>query len=97
MKAAIWMTSRKIMERQAIASGREPEKPVRMCVICKRRFAKRQLFRYVLNETGEKIFDEQKRAPGRGAYCCLDPGCREKFALWKPGRKKCKSGGILGR
>lgn len=72
-------------------------RPVRMCVICRGRFGKRELDRYVLTLSGELGLDEKQRAPGRGWYCCRGDGCRKKFALWKPGCRKRRSGGAVGR
>ncbi|MBD5640831.1 MAG: YlxR family protein [Desulfovibrio sp.] len=66
--------------------------PVRMCVICRRRYPKAQLIRYVLSATGGMLADERKIMPGRGWYCCQDAICREKFGKFRP-RGKIRSRG----
>lgn len=71
--------------------------PIRMCVICRRRFAKKQLSRHILDCAGLLKFDERKEMPGRGWYCCTDPLCREKFEKFKPKLKIHKSGKATGK
>lgn len=81
--------------------------PARMCVICRRRFAKSQLLRHVLapaalnGPDGETRADagksgleadEAQARPGRGWYVCSDPECREKFL--KLGRVRRKRKGV---
>ncbi len=69
--------------------------PTRMCVICRRRFAKSQLLRHVLSPSGgEKTLeaDEAQKRPGRGWYVCSAPACREKFA--KMGQPKSRRKGV---
>ena len=80
---------------------------MRMCVICRRRFAKSQLLRHVLvpapsdGPDGEARADAGKSGleadkaqarPGRGWYVCSDPECREKFL--KLGRVRRKRKGV---
>ncbi|MDR2161810.1 MAG: DUF448 domain-containing protein [Desulfovibrio sp.] len=60
--------------------------PVRMCVICGRRAAKKELSRFVLPaRDGAPAADEKQTAPGRGFYVCAQGRCREAFARsgWK--------------
>ena len=77
--------------------------PTRMCVICRRRFAKSQLLRHVLPQvdaeqipggTGESGLeaDEAQVRPGRGWYVCSNPECRKKFS--KLGRIRRKRKGV---
>lgn len=51
-----------------MGAGHEPS---RMCVICRRRFAKSQLLRHVLSSSGGEgtlEADEAQKKPGRGWY-----------------------------
>lgn len=77
--------------------------PTRMCVICRRRFAKSQLLRHVLppadadrtpDSAGESGLEADKAQvrPGRGWYVCSDPECRKKFS--KLGRIRRKRKGV---
>ena len=66
--------------------------PERMCVICRRRFPKAELARYVAGPSG-MTFDEEKTMPGRGWYVCSDTGCRNRFAKFRPGVRRKK--GVL--
>lgn len=61
--------------------------PVRMCVICRRRFAKAELRRHVLTPEGSLIIDETHTGPGRGWYLCSDPACERRFAKYRPGTR----------
>ncbi len=61
--------------------------PERMCVICRQRFPRGTLRRYVLSPTGEACFDEHQTMPGRGWYLCTNPCCEQKFAKYKPRAK----------
>ncbi|ABM29448.1 hypothetical protein DDE01_21090 [Desulfovibrio desulfuricans] len=69
----------------------ERHQPIRMCVICRRRFAKHELLRYVCPAEGAApVADERQVLPGRGWYVCGDPACRErlrKFGGWRRKRK----------
>lgn len=69
--------------------------PVRMCVVCRRRFAKSQLLRHVPASDGASagnglVADETQTGSGRGWYLCDDPVCRERFAHMKFRRKSHK-------
>lgn len=68
--------------------------PVRMCVVCRRRFAKSQLLRHVSVPEGAAgnglEADEAQTRPGRGWYVCDDPACRARFAGMKFRRKSHK-------
>ncbi|QGY41620.1 DUF448 domain-containing protein [Pseudodesulfovibrio cashew] len=72
--------------------------PVRMCVVCRKRFPKRELTRYVcpeslreLTENGPVPDPEQKR-PGRGYYVCVQAECRERFPKMIIGLMKKRKG-----
>lgn len=65
------------------------EEPVRMCMICRRRFAKSQLLRHVLApapEGGREMLqaDMAQKRTGRGWYVCRAPECREKLTKAEP-------------
>lgn len=64
------------------------ECPVRMCVICRRRFAKATLVRHVLTPQGALLVDAEKNKPGRGWYVCSDPVCERKFAHYRPNARR---------
>ena len=54
--------------------------PVRTCVMCGTKTAKRDLVRVMLTPQGECIVDETGKRPGRGAYLCHRPDCWERAA-----------------
>ncbi len=67
--------------------------PVRMCVICRQRFPKRELLRFTLNRDGSPEADHRQVHPGRGWYVCGRQQCRDKLGKYRPagrhmGRKK---------
>ena len=48
----------------------------RMCVGCREEKTKRELLRIVRNASGEDVqIDITGKAPGRGAYVCLNRAC----------------------
>lgn len=51
--------------------------PVRTCVACRKREENTRLLRWVAGASGP-VPDEAGRAPGRGAYLCLDEACLDK-------------------
>ncbi|MBO4369061.1 MAG: DUF448 domain-containing protein [Desulfovibrio sp.] len=57
--------------------------PVRMCVICRRRFLKSELTRFRLMPDGVLQKDEKQIGPGRGWYICSDPHCAKKFLSFR--------------
>lgn len=46
-------------------------------MFCRRRFPKRDMLRFVLNN-GDVVVDKTLSYPGRGAYCCMDKECIER-------------------
>jgi predicted RNA-binding protein YlxR (DUF448 family) len=52
--------------------------PMRMCVSCRERFAKKDLIRIVASTDGTVQVDPTGRMPGRGAYVCHNPECMKK-------------------
>jgi hypothetical protein len=71
------------------------EGPVRMCVICRRRFSKDELQRFTCPVHGALTLtaDSTGNRPGRGFYLCRDAACRNKFERFKGWQKKCKGVG----
>jgi len=78
-----------------------PEGPVRMCVICRQRWPKASLARYVIVETeglGEGApknalsADVRAVMPGRGFYLCRDEACGAKFHKFSGWRKHFHGG-----
>jgi predicted RNA-binding protein YlxR (DUF448 family) len=49
--------------------------PVRTCVGCRERAAKRELIRVVAGPDGTVLVDRRARMPGRGAYLHRDATC----------------------
>lgn len=67
------------------------ELPIRMCVICRGRFEKKNLHRYVLRVT-EKEDIILAQGDGRGYYHCVSEKCTQLFLLlrWFSKRKRVK-------
>ena len=63
--------------------------PVRMCVICRRRYPKQALQRHVVVEGGLEGDSTQTR-PGRGYYVCSDEACLSKFAKFRPQTRRVR-------
>jgi len=53
--------------------------PIRTCVSCGTKQAKRDLIRLTLNGAGQVIRDDQGKAQGRGAYVCKSKSCCEQL------------------
>ncbi len=58
--------------------------PERMCVVCRRRFPKESLERYVrpqgaMDRDATPVHDPAQTMPGRGYYVCGQARCRERF------------------
>ncbi|MBT8329229.1 MAG: YlxR family protein [Desulfofustis sp.] len=51
---------------------------VRTCVGCGGKFTKSELIRYVWCDSGP-VPDPAQRALGRGAYCCKQKKCSDRF------------------
>lgn len=52
--------------------------PNRMCVVCRKKYEKQSLKRFVLTDEG--IFhDPTGKQDGRGAYVCMNPSCQQKI------------------
>jgi hypothetical protein len=64
--------------------GNKGHQPERMCVVCRNRFPKEELTRYVRPEdlNGPDSLpapDPAMNRPGRGYYVCGQARCRERF------------------
>ncbi|PID29430.1 MAG: hypothetical protein CSB55_01820 [Candidatus Cloacimonadota bacterium] len=57
--------------------------PERTCCICGNKKYQKDLFRFVLSEHSEPVFDLKRRLFGRGYYVCSEPECLKKIDLWK--------------
>lgn len=74
--------------------------PVRMCVVCRERFPKRELTRFVCPDTARQLAQEGPVAdpgqtlPGRGYYICDQARCREIFPKMITGLMKKRQGDI---
>jgi predicted RNA-binding protein YlxR (DUF448 family) len=53
--------------------------PIRTCVSCGAKQAKRDLIRFLVNGAGQVVRDDQGKAQGRGAYVCRSKSCREEL------------------
>jgi predicted RNA-binding protein YlxR (DUF448 family) len=64
--------------------------PLRTCVICRVRQAKRTLARFVCPAPAAAALvpDPEQLLPGRGFYLCSNDSCRTKFERYKGWRKK---------
>ncbi|HIQ37903.1 MAG TPA: DUF448 domain-containing protein [Desulfocapsa sulfexigens] len=63
--------------------------PIRTCIICRKHIEKYLLLRYVWeSEIGNIVLDESQTRPGRGAYCCDEEICRQRFLIRKQGWKR---------
>jgi uncharacterized protein len=52
--------------------------PMRTCLGCRRRRAKRELVRLARRPDGIVVVDTAGTGPGRGAYVCGEPECVER-------------------
>ncbi|WP_320169044.1 DUF448 domain-containing protein [Maridesulfovibrio sp.] len=65
--------------------------PTRSCVICRQRFAKEELFRFVAGKgaSGDELVpDDAKDMQGRGYYVCGNEKCLERLKFFRPRKKK---------
>ncbi|MFW5722914.1 MAG: YlxR family protein [Desulfohalobiaceae bacterium] len=76
-------------------SLRQPSQhPVRMCVVCRGRFVKQDLQRYVCPVGSEALLleDGTGTLPGRGFYVCASEECRSRFPKFRGWQKMCNRG-----
>ena len=50
-------------------------KPLRMCMVCRKRCEKSELIRIVKKSPYEVLIDSTGKASGRGAYICCSEDC----------------------
>lgn len=74
-----------------MSDGQTNHVPVRMCVICRRRFPKRKLTRYIRPaDAAGPIEDESQTRPGRGYYLCDDEACLQRISKYKGWQRSAK-------
>ncbi|MFP4071080.1 MAG: YlxR family protein [Desulfovibrionales bacterium] len=64
-----------------------------MCVICRDRFPKNELTRYVCPPPGgirSLVIDDAGKTDGRGFYLCSREACRTRLPKFKGWVSKCK-------
>jgi hypothetical protein len=59
--------------------------PIRSCVVCRKKFAKSRLYRFVI-EDGKIIMNSKQFYQGRGYYTC--DACLDKLEKWMKQRKR---------
>lgn len=66
--------------------------PERMCVICRKRFSKQFLIRYI-NKAKDTAWQEDTRQilQGRGIYVCKDLACKQAFTQYGVSKRKRKN------
>ncbi len=81
-------------DRGVMSDPNQKHIPQRMCIVCRTRLPKNDLFRYVCQRNGQDRpaleFDPQQILPGRGFYVCSDPGCQRALSRHKGWQKKCR-------
>ena len=58
-----------------MASTRSPHTPLRSCISCGTKTAKRDLIRIVATPEGAVVTDTTGKQRGRGGYLCRDQAC----------------------
>jgi len=66
--------------------------PIRMCVICRKRFPKSEIVRYTCPQEGETALqpDPTGKIQGRGFYVCTSSECMKKIKKFRGWQKKCR-------
>jgi len=62
-------------------------KPIRTCVICKKKDSKYTMKRFVI-KNGIIYYDDRNVHAGRGYYCCDNEKCKINLISWMKHRKK---------
>jgi hypothetical protein len=61
-------------------SSKKKHVPIRTCVICRQKFDKRRLIRFV--STSDGVFlDKTAKQDGRGAYICDQTSCHQRVLV----------------
>jgi len=67
--------------------------PYRMCHVCRRKFPKKELERYVCRVDGEGNkqlhMDPEQKMPGRGLYICRHRECKNSKRAFRGRLKTC--------
>ncbi len=58
--------------------GKPQHTPERMCAACRSRMPKSSARRYVVDNTGQVVYDAYATQPGRGVYVCSQ-NCYDKI------------------
>jgi len=66
-----------------IASKKKSHVPIRTCIVCRKKKAKSELIRLVIDHDNKLIADIKGSRKGRGAYICQNRSCGEKLILSK--------------
>ena len=57
-------------------------KPIRTCIVCRKKIHKNELLRIVSDINGNAIYDKEQKINSRGIYICKSKNCIEKvFSL----------------
>ena len=74
----------KMSQNQPARAKRKPARPkhvpLRTCVVCRSKDAKRGFVRIVRSPEGKVFIDPSGKANGRGAYLCTNPDCWQRAA-----------------
>lgn len=68
-------------------SSKAGHKPVRTCVICRRRDEKSKMIRFIVSE-GNIVIDYKQKLNLRGYYCCNQNLCINLLDKWLKKRSK---------
>lgn len=67
----------------------QKSKGLRTCIVCRERFVKLDLLRYVWDvDSAEIVVDNKQVMVGRGAYCCSKEKCKMQFPMRTKGLKR---------
>jgi predicted RNA-binding protein YlxR (DUF448 family) len=53
--------------------------PIRTCISCGAKRSKRELIRLVIDQKGELVRDDSKKAQGKAAYVCDRESCQKEM------------------
>jgi uncharacterized protein len=70
--------------------------PIRRCISCNARRAKKDLIRLVLTSEGTVVRDADGNEPGRGAYVCPVPSCLGGLKAPKRLKRAFRTEGAVG-
>lgn len=55
------------------------DQAARSCMVCRQRLEKKTMLRLVMDDAGDVWPDVLQKAPGRGAYLCMQPSCLQRL------------------